>query len=191
VFSLFKRRKKDVPPKDPIAAFDAVIEQLERQGAEVRKSAATLLAAKGELTRSWERYQRQRVEMEARIGTARERGDGKAEAILRRDLEQAQKNLQSTEEGLARVEGDAEVLLELARELTDQSTHLRAERNSARARLDADSAVTETLKHRSRRIEQVLAVDAARDELERAHALADVYREDAGVVPPRERVRSD
>lgn len=183
MFSLFKRRKKDVPPKDPIAAFDAVIEQLERQGAEVRKSAAALLAAKGELVRSQERYRRQRVEMQARIETAGERGDRKAETVLRRDLEQAERSLRSTEEALARVDGDAAVLMDLAQDLGEQSAQLRMERNSARARLDAENVVTDTLKQRTRRIEQVLAVDAARDELERAHALADIYREDAGVAP--------
>jgi hypothetical protein len=30
------------------------------------------------------------------------------------------------------------------------------------------------------RFEKVLAVDAARDEVERAHALADIYREERG-----------
>jgi phage shock protein A len=190
VFSLFKRRKKDARPKDPIAAFDAVLEQLDRQGAEVRKSAAALLASKGELVRSQERYLRQRAEIEARIATAGDRGDQKAEAVLRRDLDQAERSLRSTEEALARVDGDAAVLLDLARELGEQSAQLRAERNSARARLDAEGLVTEALKQRSRRIEQVLAVDAARDELERAHALADLYREDAGIAP-HGRVRSE
>jgi hypothetical protein len=36
------------------------------------------------------------------------------------------------------------------------------------------------MRERVDRIEKVLALDAARDEIERAHALADIYREERG-----------
>src|SRR5690606_14579285 len=65
-----KKRKERKKPADPLAAFDQLIEDLERQAAEVRKSAATLLAIKGELTRSAERYTRQMADMAGRYKVA-------------------------------------------------------------------------------------------------------------------------
>jgi hypothetical protein len=180
LFGLFRRKPKaKAPPKDPIAAFDALLEQLDRQGSEVRKSAAALLASRGELQRSQERYARQQEEIHQRIRQAVERGDGGAEKVLRRDLDQVQARARQTDEALAKVATDAELVLELARSLGEQSTTLREERNSARARLDAETILTGALTERAARIEQVLALDAARDDLERAHALAEIAREDA------------
>jgi hypothetical protein len=188
LFGFFRRKAKaKAPPKDPIAAFDALLEQLDRQGSEVRKSAAALLASRGELQRSQERYARQREEVGQRIQTAVSRGDAGAEKVLRKDLEQVEARARQTDEALAKVGGDAELVLELARSLSEQSASLREERNSARARLDAESLLTGALSERSARIAQVLAVDAARDELERAHALAEIVREDAvedAAMPP-------
>lgn len=180
LFGLFRRKPKaKAPPKDPIAAFDALLEQLDRQGSEVRKSAAALLTSRGELQRSQERYQRQREEIAQRIQTAAGNGDAKAEKVLKKDLDQVEAKARQTEEALAKVAADAELVLELARSLGEQSSTLREERNSARARLDAETLLTGALTERAARIEQVLAVDAARDELERAHALAEIAREDA------------
>ncbi len=140
-FGLFRRKAKaKAPPKDPIAAFDALLEQLDRQGSEVRKSAAALLTSRGELQRSQERYARQREEIGQRIQTAASRGDGGAEKVLRKDLEQVEVRARQTDEALARVAGDAELVLELARSLNEQSASLREERNSARARLDAETS---------------------------------------------------
>ena len=179
-------------PKDPIAAFDAMLELLDRQGSEVRKSAAALLASRGELQRSQARYARQKEEIGERIRTAAERGDSRAEQVLRRDLEQVELKARATDEALAKVAADAELVLELARDLGEQSATLRDERNSARARFDAEQVLSDALQKRSARIEQVLALDAARDELEKAHALAEIVREDAvedAAMPPRERIR--
>ncbi|HYV46942.1 MAG TPA: hypothetical protein VFA20_18885 [Myxococcaceae bacterium] len=194
LFGLFRRKGKEKAKakakalsRDPIAAFDALLEQLDRQGSEVRKSAAALLASRGELQRSQERYARQREEIGQRIQTAGERGDGKAEKVLKQDMDQVEAKARQTEEALEKVAADAELVLELARSLGEQSAALRDERNSARARLDAESLLTGALTERAARIEQVLAVDAARDELERAHALAEIVREDAledAALPP-------
>jgi len=195
LFGLFKRKRRAAAlPKDPIAAFDALLEQLDRQGSEVRKSAAALLASRGELQRAQGRYARQREEIGQRIQTAAGRGDAKAEQVLRKDLGQVEQKARATGEALAKVAGDAELVLELARDLGEQSASLRDERNSARARFDAEHLLTEALHERSKKIEQVLAVDAARDELERAHALAEIVREDAGdddaaVRRPPDRIR--
>ena len=183
LFALFKRKRR-AAPEDPVAAFDALLEQLERQGAGVRRAAAALLASRGELQRSQARYVRQREELGQRLQTAAGLGDERAERVLRQDLERVERGARDTEEGLARVAGDAEVLLELARDLGERSAALRQERDSARARRDAEQLFTAALRQRTSRIEQVLAVDAARDELERAHALAEIAREDAGIAAP-------
>lgn len=178
-FSLFRKKKKaPAPPKDPIAAYDGFIEELERQGAQVRRSAATLLALRSELARARERNARRLEDILARQQVAQQRTDAKALATLTRDAQQAEKLLDSSKEALARAEVDAQLLLEGAQELSDEVVELKAERSQARARLAAGQLVTDTLKVRTARIEKVLALDAARDEVERAHALADIYRED-------------
>ncbi|MDC0707406.1 hypothetical protein POL68_02880 [Stigmatella sp. ncwal1] len=176
----FWRKKDKKKPVDPLAAFDQLIEDLERQGAEVRKSAATLLALKGELSRSLERYSRRLEDIAQRCGVAESRGDVKGAQVLRRDQEQAQALLRSTRESLDRTDLDSRLLLEAAAELGARATELRIERQSASARLTAGSLVTGAMREQVARIEKVLAVDAARDEVERAHALAEIYREERG-----------
>jgi phage shock protein A len=180
IFGFWRRRKdkERKAPADPLAAFDQLIEDLERQAAEVRKSAATLLALKGELTRSIERYTRQLADLDERRAVAESRGDGKAVVVLLRDKEHTESLLESTREALERSEKDARLLLEAAHDVGARVAELRIERQSASARLLADSQVTGALRERVERIEKVFAVDAARDEIERAHALADIYREE-------------
>jgi hypothetical protein len=178
VLSFLRRRRP--PPKDPLAAFDALIEDLHRQGAVVRRSAAALLTSRSELVRAEERLRSQLADMDRRIPLAAQRIDAKAEAILRDDRARAQAQLEATQSSLARAGTDAQLLLQLAKELADQAQQLGAERANAQARLTADSSVTDALRARADRIERALAVDAARDDLERAHALAQIYREDAG-----------
>jgi phage shock protein A len=176
----FWRKKKEKTPADPLAAFDQLIEDLERQAAEVRKSAATLLALKGELTRSVERYTRRLADIGERITVAGSRGDTKAVQVLKRDLEQTQALLKSTKDSLERVEPDSRLLLEAASDVGTRVQELRTERESASARLVAGTLVSGTMRQQVERIEKVLAVDAARDEIERAHQLAEIYREERG-----------
>ncbi|MFZ5469219.1 MAG: PspA/IM30 family protein [Myxococcota bacterium] len=175
----FLKRKKPRPPVDPIAAFDGLIEDLERQAAEVRKSAATLLALRGELSRDRERYQHKREDLGGRIERAAHRGDGRAERVLRRDLRETEGALASVEQALATADEDARLLLDAASELATRVLELRTERMSARARLSVGLAVSRALQEKRDQIDKVLAVDAARDEIERAKALADIYREEA------------
>ena len=175
MFGLFRRKKA---PPDPLATYDGFLEQLERQGVEVRKSAATLLALRGDLTRTEARHRQRLSQLRDRLMEARATGDSRAAELLERDEAQAQKLLASAEEALARATVDGELLLEAARGLSDQLTELKAERESAAVRLTAGLAVSETLKQRSAEVARLLALDAARDEVERAHALAEIYRDD-------------
>ncbi|WP_342374340.1 hypothetical protein NVS55_23580 [Myxococcus stipitatus] len=177
-FGLWKRKKERPRSTDPLAAFDELLENLERQAAEMRKSAATLLALKGDLSRSLERCSRKLSDIDARRATALSRGDAKASSVLEKDRAQAEAQLTSTREALGRAESDSQLLLEAAGELGERVEELRRERESASARLTLGGIITDTLKERVARFEQALVVDAARDEVERAHALAEVYRDE-------------
>ncbi|HLL02878.1 MAG TPA: hypothetical protein VK539_20030 [Myxococcaceae bacterium] len=178
LFGWFRRKDKKKKPEDPLAAFDQLIEDLERQAAEVRKSAATLLALKGELSRSVERYSRRLLELDERRTVADSRGDARSASVLMKDKEQTETLLKSTREALERAEGDSRLLLEAANDVGARVLELRTERQSASARLVAGGLVTGVMRERADRIQRVLALDAARDEIERAHALADIYREE-------------
>lgn len=180
LFRFWRKKEEKKKPADPLAAFDQLIEDLERQGAEIRKSAATLLALKGDLSRAIERYTRRLEDLASRSAVAEEQGDAKAMAVFERDRTQAEAMLTASRESLDRAEQDARLLLEAANDLGARVTELRMERESASARLRVGGLVSEALRERVERFEKVLAVDAARDEIERAHALADIYREERG-----------
>ena len=82
-------------------------------------------------------------------------------------------------EELARTQTDVAQLEEAARRVAGQVDHLRSERDLAEARLTAGTALAaEAQRSRADRVRRLVAVDAARDEVERAHALAEVWRED-------------
>ncbi|MBU8900936.1 hypothetical protein DRW03_30670 [Corallococcus sp. H22C18031201] len=181
----FWKKKAPVAPVSPLATFDSLIEGLERQGAEVRKSAATLLALKGDLGRSVERYTRRLEDIASRRLTAETRGDARAVDVLERDRAQAEQLRAAARASLERVEQDSRLLLEAAAELGARVVELRSERESASARIAAGGVVTEALRARVQRFEQVLALEAARDEVEKAHALAEIYREEQRSSPER------
>lgn len=181
LFDWLRRKKTPRKPEhsaDPLAAFDQLIEDMERQGAEVRKSAATLLALRGDLTRSEERYVKRLAELEQRRALAASKGDMQVAKALERDLSQTESLLHTTRESLTRAAQDSKLLLEAASELGDRVAELRVERESASARLAVGGLMSSALREQVERFEKVLAVDAARDEIERAHALADIYREE-------------
>ncbi|MEW5737796.1 MAG: hypothetical protein AB1938_02660 [Myxococcota bacterium] len=175
----FFKKKPPKKPEDPLAVFDSVIASLERQAGEVRRSAATLLALKGELSRDEAKYRRRLEELDARLLEARRADDAKAQATLEKDRQDAARRLDETKEALARTMGDAQLLKETAEDLGRQVAELQDERLSAKARLSAGVAVSEAMRAQAAQLERVLKLDAARDEVERAHALADIYREDA------------
>lgn len=175
----FGKRKKERPPEDPLAAYDALLEDLKRQGRELRKAAATLLALRGELSRDVDRNARRAEDLERRGAEARRKGQARAEAVLAADLARARRLRAEAEAALASAGEDARLLLEASEDLAGKIRELEAERRGASARLRASAAVTRALRERTERIDQVLALEAARDEVERAHALAEIYREQA------------
>lgn len=179
---LFKKKKK-AKPDDPLVAYDAYLEDLERQAGEVRRSAATLLALRSTLSRDQDKYRRQVTDAKARLKKAEEKGDGKSSKVLRGDVEHAEKLIVTADESLCRAETDAQLLMEAAKELAKKAEQLRAERASAKVRFAAGMAVTSAMKHEVTKVDRVLALDRARDEVERAFALAEIYREDQGSAP--------
>lgn len=189
MFGFLKRKKAPPAPVDPLATFDRLIEDLERQAAEVRKSAATLLALKGELSRSVTRYTARLGDIAGRRQTADDRGDAKGVGVLERDRVQTERLLESTRESLRRAERDAGLLLGAAGELGERVADLRIERESASARIAAGGIVTEALREQVERFDRVMALEAARDEVEKAHALADIYREEHQPAAAPERVK--
>jgi phage shock protein A len=175
----FLKKKKDAAPADPLKAYDGMIESLDRQAAQVRRSAATLLALKGELTRDHDRYGKRCGEIEQRITTAAAKNDSRAERALKRDLDEAKDLCEQTEKALQSANDDAQVLLETAEDLARRAHELKSERLSAQARLKSGQVVSSALKQQAEEFNRVMAIDAARDEVERARALADIYREEA------------
>lgn len=173
VFGFFKK-KEEKKPSDPLAVFDHLIDSLERQSSAARKSAATLLALRAELRRDHEKY-RTRVHA---IDGKRPNADPAVLKVLSRDQSEAQRLLERTDEALAQAEADSSLLMDTAEELARQLQELKEERQSARVRFSGSSMVTDALKVQAAQFEKVMKLDAARDEVEKAHALAELYRED-------------
>ena len=179
MFGFLKRKKKVPELKDPLAVYDGFIESLERQGAEVRKSAATLLALRGDLTRDVQKYEARAKDLTARVRVAEAKGDLAATRTLRRDLEEAVGMGEQSQKALIDANEDAQLLLEAAGDSAKRVAELKSERQSAKARLATGQVVSSALRQQVEQFDRVLALDAARDEVERARALADVYRDDA------------
>lgn len=175
---IFKKRPDPVP-SDPLKAYDGMIESLDRQAAQVRRSAATLLALKGELSRDNERYGKRCSEIENRLTAAAAKNDARAERALKRDLEECRDLCEQSKKALQSANDDAQVLLETAEDLAKRARELKSERLSAQARLKSGQVVSAALKQQAIEFDRVMAIDAARDEVEKARALADIYREEA------------
>jgi phage shock protein A len=193
-FRWFRRREPPAP--DPIAAYDDLVSDLESEAAELRRAAATLLTARARLARELEqaeggaRQLRARAAESASLGARSPspfrppdearmglRADTASEVLLR-DAERLDRQSEGLREALVQAEGDVEQLKEAAVRVTSQVEQLRNERELARARFTAGTALAaEAMRSRSDRIRRLVAVDAARDEVERAHALAEVWRE--------------
>lgn len=178
MFGLFKKKSKAQTVVDPLAVFDTVIASLDRQGAEVRRSAATLLALRAELARDEAKYEKRVLTIEEKLQRAF--GEPKVEKTLKRDQQEAQRLLETTREAHAQAETNAKLLMEAAEDLSRQLAELQEERQSARARLSAGVMVSDALKAQVANFDRVMKLDRARDEVEKAHALAELYREDAG-----------
>jgi phage shock protein A len=178
VLGFFKKKAKPAAkePTDPLEAFDQLIASLERQGAEVRKSAATLLALRGDLTRDQDKLGRRISTIEEKL--TRALGEPAIEKTLQRDLTDAQRLLEKTKDSFTQADTDSKLLLETAEQLGRELVELKEERQSAKARLNAGLVVSEALKSRALGFDKLMKLDAARDEVERAHALAELYREE-------------
>jgi phage shock protein A len=178
-FGFFKKRQSAKGKPNPLESFDAVLTSMERQGQELRRSAATLLALKAQFARDEERYHKQLAELGRRIAEAGELGDARAETVLRNDRTAMQLRLDETLKARAQADEDAGLLTHAVTEHMKRLDELRAERQSAEARLSAGVVVSEALQQQVEEVDRVLKLDKARDEIERAQALADIYREDA------------
>lgn len=177
MFGFFRKKKPPPVEKSPLEAYDAVLESMERQGRELRKSAATLLGLRSTLLRDEARYREEDAELNRRIEAARSL-DAKTEETLRADLEGVRRKLFETQAAHAKVDADVALLTEAAQEHAKQLAELQLERQRAQVRFSAGVVVNEALRAQVAQIDRVLLLDRARDEVERAHALADIYRED-------------
>lgn len=176
MFGFFRRKSPPKPP-DPLAAYDGALEDLAREGAAVRRSAATLLALRAELQRAIEKLTAQRGELQRRVEQAKAKEDLLALRTLSRDLEQLAPRLAANQASLVKAEADVATLTETAEEVQRRQSELLAERESAHAQLALGQAIQTAFTAPARTV-RALALEAARDEVERAHALAEIYREE-------------
>ena len=172
------RRRKATPARDPIEAFDSRIDALAARGAALRTSAAALMASRRTLERKIAQGEVADGDREARTEQALA-SDPEALAVLQADRAAAVKLKEQWEEEMRRATSEAEAVAEAVRAIETELAKLRLERDAARVRLDASSAVTESAAAFVDPLDQLLDLDAARDEIERARALADIYREEA------------
>jgi hypothetical protein len=122
---------------------------------------------------------KQLADLEHRVSAAGRNGDAKIEKVLRRDVEQAQAMKVQTEAALEGAKGDADLLLHAAEDLAAKVAALKTERLGAKARFSAGLTMSQTMRAQVEEFDRVVKLDAARDEVEKAHALADLYREEA------------
>ncbi|MFO0597398.1 MAG: hypothetical protein U0228_18965 [Myxococcaceae bacterium] len=177
VFGLFKKKPPPKKDTDPLEAWDQAIASLERQGVEVRKSAATLLALRKEASR-----ERERLEQRVRTLDDKALRAGDDETVLKtlkRDRAEVERLLATLDESNARADTDSRLLMDTAEALAKELSELKEERLAARTRLSAGLMVSDALKARAASFEKMMKLDAARDEVERAHALAELYRDEA------------
>jgi phage shock protein A len=179
-FRWFRRRRPPPPPPDPIAAYDDLVSDLDAEAAELRRAAATLLTVRARLEREQTHGETTARTLRDRAEQAHSRGDAHAVEVLTADVQRLRRQGDGLAESLARTEADVTALKEAASRVAEQVERLKAERDLAAARFTASSTLAaEAQRSRADRVRRLVAVDAARDEVERAHALAEVWREDA------------
>ena len=176
-FRWFRRRPSPAP--DPIAAYDDLVSDLSGEAAELRRAAATLLTVRSRLGRELSGMEQVAHTLRDRADRARPAGGGRIAEGRDADYQRKDGRARGLREGLSRTETDVAQLEEAARRVAQQVDRLRSERDLAAARLTAGTALAaEAQRSRADRVRRLVAVDAARDEVERAHALAAVWRED-------------
>ncbi|MBS2030179.1 MAG: hypothetical protein JST54_19910 [Deltaproteobacteria bacterium] len=177
LFDWFRRKPKQ--PTDPLAAYDARIDALAQRAQLLRRSAATLLAVRRDLDRRG-------AELEAREETALKRsrdaragGDEAAADVLAEDAKRSARDREPLQEQREKVARDAADLAEAVKAVEAESEELQRERDGAKVALAAGHAVLSARPALTDHFDESLKLEAARDEVEKAHALAEIYREDA------------
>jgi len=174
---LFKRKPKVVRDQR-LRAFDTRIAELAGRGAELRRSAATLLATRGELERSQDAAQARAKQCRTKAASAKKSGENSAHTVLLADAEAADAEARGFAEQILRLDEDARAIGDTTRKIEAEVASLRQELSGAEARLTAAAAVTSASKAMAEKADQLRSLDEARDGVEHAKALADVYRED-------------
>ena len=170
-------KKKEDEPGDLLAAYDRRLDTLARRGADLRRTAATLLAARGGLDRALEASQAEQEQAAARRAQASGRPD--VLQVIEADLLRAQGRQAALAEERTRIDAEARALAEATARVEAEAEALRRERESAVARLAASRSLAEASSQvLSESLGELAALDRARDEVERAHALADLAAED-------------
>ena len=173
----FKRKPKVVRDRR-LLAFDIRIDELTRRASDLRLSAATLLASRGELERGRDAANERARQHRRRADEAKKAGDAQAQAVLLADTENTETEARGFAEQLVKLDEDARALADTSRSVEAELASLRQELAAAEARLTAAKAVTGASRALAEKADQIAALDEARDGVEQAKALADVYRED-------------
>ena len=175
-FDLFRRKRK---PTDPLAAYDARLDALAQRAQLLRKSAATLLAVRRDLDRRLDAFAAKERDAQARAEAARQAGDPQAAEVLANDALARERDRDALAIQRERVATDAQDLTDAVGALNAEFEQLSRERDAAQVALAAGQVVSAAQPALTERFDQVLKLDAARDEVERAHALAEIHRDDA------------
>jgi phage shock protein A len=180
-FGWLKKRftRKAKVGRDPLLrVFDERVDELERRAAELRLSAATLLATRGDLERGKLAADARAAQCRTRSDQAKKSEDAHGQAVLVADAEAATTEAEGFAKQMMQVDEDARAITETVRKLESELASLRQERAGAEARLTAAAAVTGASRALAEKAYQIRELDEARDGVEKAKALADVYRED-------------
>jgi chromosome segregation ATPase len=175
--------RKPAAPSDPLRAYDARLDALAERAALLRRSAATLLAVRRDLDRKLLALQQRTTHARAQAERARDEPD--VRAVLEADLERLGRDGEALTLQRARVDQDALALTGAVGTVEQERETLSREREGAQVQLAATGAVLAARPALEDRIDELIRLDAARDEVERAHALAEIYREDAARKPTR------
>ncbi|MBI5548261.1 MAG: hypothetical protein HY901_30645 [Deltaproteobacteria bacterium] len=163
------------PPEDPLAVFDRRLATMASRGSDLRRAAATLLAARAEVDRALEAARAQVQAASARLQS--EQGRPEIAEVLAHDRTLASDREQALEAQRSTIAADAEGLTEVIKRLESEAELLRRERTAAAAQLAAGRALSASAVI-AEDPREVLALERAREDVERAHALAQICRED-------------
>lgn len=176
LLALFRRAPRKA---DPLAIYDRQLDGLAKRVQALRRSAASLLAARRELDRKLEAGREKLAALLPRIEQADDAGDRETGAILQSDRARIDREMEHLSEQRLKAGADAEALIEAVGSLEQQREALAREREDAQLRVAAAAEWDTAHGALASRFDEVIALDSARDEVERAHQLAQIYREEA------------